>query len=67
MGEAAKIESEGTEYHLRYPIKGKPLVSIIVPFRDKPELLKVLIPSLLAKTDYRHFEFLHNSCRAMCT
>ena len=66
MGEAAKIESEGTEYHLRYPIKGKPLVSIIVPFRDKPELLKVLIPSLLAKTDYRHFEILlvsNNSTR----
>ncbi|BCF89417.1 glycosyltransferase family 2 protein [Paraburkholderia largidicola] len=36
----------------------EPMVSIIIPTRDKPELLARCIDSLLALTDYRHFEVL---------
>src|SRR5262249_16735445 len=36
----------------------RPLVSIMVPFRDKPELLRTLVTTLLAKTAYKNFELL---------
>ena len=45
-------------YRVRYTISGTPLVSIIIPFRDKPELLDVCVRSILAKTDYPHFEII---------
>ncbi|WP_224360478.1 rhamnosyltransferase WsaF family glycosyltransferase [Hyalangium versicolor] len=44
-------------YRVRYPVKGEPLVSIIVPFKDKPELLRTLTTSL-EKTRYRNYELL---------
>lgn len=34
------------------------LVSIIIPFKDKVELLKKCVPSILNKTDYPNFEIL---------
>jgi GT2 family glycosyltransferase len=43
-------------FRVRRPIVGQPLVSILVPFRDKPELLSTCIESILEKTDYPHFE-----------
>lgn len=45
-----------TTYRVRRAIIGKPLVSIILPFRDKPELLAMCVRSILARTDYPHFE-----------
>ncbi|WP_407742805.1 glycosyltransferase [Hyalangium sp.] len=45
-------------YRVRYPVKGQPLVSIIVPFKDKPELLRTLTTSLLGKTAYSNYEVL---------
>jgi O-antigen biosynthesis protein len=58
-GESAKVDDpKPTSYRVRYPIKGKPLVSIIVPFKDKPELLKQLVTSLLKHTRYSNFELL---------
>lgn len=33
-------------------------VSIIVPFRDTPEMLKVCIESILNKTDYKNYEII---------
>ena len=47
-----------TTYRVKYPIKGKPLVSIIVPYKDKPELLDQLVTSLLKLTTYSNFELL---------
>jgi GT2 family glycosyltransferase/glycosyltransferase involved in cell wall biosynthesis len=44
-------------YRVRYPVKGQPLVSIIVPFKDKPELLRTLTASL-GKTAYSNYELL---------
>jgi glycosyltransferase involved in cell wall biosynthesis len=43
-------------YRVRRTIAGQPLVSILLPFRDKPELLSTCILSILNKTDYPHFE-----------
>ena len=43
-------------YRIRYTIRGNPLVSILIPFRDRPELLDVCVRSILEKTDYENFE-----------
>ncbi|HZP67917.1 MAG TPA: glycosyltransferase [Rudaea sp.] len=45
-------------YRVRRRIKGSPLVSMLVPFRDKPELLATCVRSILAKTEYTNFEIL---------
>ncbi len=47
-----------THYRVRYPVRGKPLVSIIIPFKDRPELLQRLLPTLLQRTRYRNYEVL---------
>lgn len=43
-------------YIARRDIVGNPLVSIIIPFKDKPELLKMCMESILQKTSYNNFE-----------
>jgi O-antigen biosynthesis protein len=43
-------------YRVRRAIAAQPLVSILVPFRDKPDLLSTCILSLLGNTRYQHFE-----------
>jgi GT2 family glycosyltransferase len=35
-----------------------PLVSIIIPIRDKPDLLRACVEGVLQRTDYRNFEIL---------
>jgi len=45
-------------YRLKYTIENNPLVSIIIPFKDKPELLKMCIESILEKSTYRNFEII---------
>ncbi len=45
-------------YRIRHRIHGEPLVSILIPFRDKPKLLEVCVRSILEKTDYQHYEIL---------
>lgn len=40
-----RVERAGKGWRVRYPIAEAPLVSIIVPFKDKPELLHQLITS----------------------
>jgi len=46
---------EGT-YHVRRRVQGQPLVSIVIPFRDQPRLLKTCLESLLRCTTYENFE-----------
>ncbi len=45
-------------FHVRRTIRDEPLVSILVPFRDKPELLEACALSILTHTRYRNFELL---------
>jgi glycosyltransferase involved in cell wall biosynthesis/SAM-dependent methyltransferase len=45
-------------YRIKYDLKEKPLVSIIIPFKDKPELLTMCIESILKKTTYSNFEII---------
>jgi len=54
----AKVEYANISHNfrVRYEIQGKPLVSIIIPFKDKPELLDMCVNSLIDKTSYENFE-----------
>lgn len=45
-------------YRVRRRIAGKPLVSILLPFRDKPDLLRTCVSSVLEKTGYSNFELI---------
>ncbi|MBU3014063.1 glycosyltransferase [Poseidonibacter lekithochrous] len=45
-------------YKVEYKIIDDPLVSIIIPFKDKPELLKMCIESILEKSTYKNFEII---------
>ncbi len=58
-GETAEIEPTSSDsFRVKYPINGNPLVSIIVPFKDKPELLSKLVESLISITRYQNYELL---------
>lgn len=39
-------------------ILGRPLVSVLIPFRDRPELLKECVRTVREKTDYPNYEIL---------
>lgn len=56
-GEVFDGKYPGT-YRVKYKIHGNPLVSIIIPFKDKPELLKMCLDSILEKTTYDNFEII---------
>lgn len=59
LGEEAEVsEPVPTNYRVRYPVRGKPLVSIIIPFKDKPELLEQLLGTLIPKTRYQNYELI---------
>lgn len=45
-------------FRVRYPVRGSPRVSIIIPFRDRPALLARLLDTLLSRTRYTNFELL---------
>jgi len=45
-------------FRVKYPIKNNPLVSIIIPFKDKPELLDMSINSILEKSSYENYEII---------
>jgi hypothetical protein len=44
--------------HVEYQVSGNPLVSVIIPTRDKMEYLQPCVESLFARTGYRDFELL---------
>lgn len=50
-------QSPGT-YRVKYNILNNPLVSIIIPFKDKHELLITCITSILEKSTYTNFEII---------
>ena len=45
-------------YRVKYAIHHQPLVSIIIPFKDKPELLRMCVESILEKSSYSNFEII---------
>ncbi|PTU67861.1 glycosyl transferase family 2 [Chromobacterium sp. Panama] len=45
-------------YHFNYRVMGQPLVSVVIPTRDKLEYLMPCVESLFQKTAYPHFELL---------
>lgn len=45
-------------YRIVYPVQEKPLVSIIIPSKDRTELLKNTVDSILNKTNYTRFEII---------
>jgi len=45
-------------YRCQRAITEKPLVSIIIPFRDEPEYLEECINSIVTKSTYEHFEII---------
>ncbi len=47
-----------TNYRIKYKIIGSPKVSIIIPFKDKAELLKVCVASIIKKSSYQNFEII---------
>ncbi|XOB61351.1 glycosyltransferase family 2 protein [Campylobacterota bacterium DY0563] len=59
-----KIDVDVTEglvansYHLKYLIKNKPLISIIIPFKDQGKLLQTCLNSILNLSSYENFEII---------
>ncbi len=45
-------------YEVRYPVKGEPLVSVIIPNKDQKDTLKNCLDSVFEKTTYRNFEII---------
>lgn len=58
QAEVVEIPERPTNYRLRYLLpKKKPFVSIIIPFKDKVDLLKACVPSIL-KSNYDNYEII---------
>jgi GT2 family glycosyltransferase len=54
-----EIPEQPTNYRLRYKLPTKqPKVSIIIPFKDKPDLLEQCVGSILSKTTYKNYEII---------
>ncbi|MCX2803346.1 glycosyltransferase family 2 protein [Microbulbifer thermotolerans] len=45
-------------YRVKYPLKGNPLVSLLIPTRDMLSVLKPCVESILNRSTYRNFEIL---------
>lgn len=45
-------------YRVRYAIAGEPLVSIVIPFKDRPDLLNSCLKALVSKSTYPNFEII---------
>ena len=52
------VENYYTAYIIKYNVKDDPLVSIIIPTRDRVDILKNCIDSIINKTNYKNYEIL---------
>lgn len=52
------VENFYTSYIINYEVKNNPLVSIIIPTRDKIDILKKCIDSIFEKTLYKNYEII---------
>lgn len=58
MGIPAKVELDGMFYRVRHmPPAQWPRVSVVIPTRDRPELLAKCLSTVIARTDYPDIEF----------
>lgn len=59
-----RIDGEVTDglwqgsYRVKRAIPDEPLVSIIIPFKDKKDILEICLKSIFGKTTYKNFEIL---------
>ncbi len=58
LADVLQIPHRPTNHRIHYRLVGKPLVSIIIPFKDKPELLKTVVSSILKITRYDSYEII---------
>ena len=57
--EVLEITDRPTNYRLKYKLPiNQPKVSIIIPFKDKADLLKQCLNSIFTKTNYKNFELI---------
>jgi GT2 family glycosyltransferase len=52
------LEAAGKYHRVAYAIEGDPLVSIIIPTRDRVDLLRRCIESIECKTSYQNYEII---------
>lgn len=56
---AAEVSAvKGGHWRIKYPLVDSPLVTIIIPTRDKCDLLKRCVESIHTRTTYRNYELL---------
>ena len=57
---AGRIEDieEIAQHHVVYDVQGNPLVSIIIPSKDNPEMLKQCIKAVQRRTNYKNYEII---------
>jgi glycosyltransferase involved in cell wall biosynthesis len=59
LADVIEIPERPTNYRLRFQLpKKQPKVSIIIPFKDKADLLKQCVGSIIAKSTYANYELI---------
>ena len=56
-GEVLQTDNLGF-YRVKYPVKGKPLVSILIPNKDQVDTLDKCLRSIEERTDYDNYEII---------
>ena len=56
-GEVSHTQDLGF-YRVKYPVQGKPLVSVIIPNKDEKETLQTCLEMLEKNTGYQNFEII---------
>ena len=56
-GEVVNGKTAGT-YRVRYEIENSPLVSVIIPFRDQPQLLEMCLSSIFKHDSYKNIQII---------
>ncbi|WP_242344534.1 glycosyltransferase [Anaeromyxobacter terrae] len=58
-GEEGAVDAlGGGRFRVRYRVRGEPLVSVVIPTRDRVELLRVAVASVLERSGWRNLELL---------
>lgn len=57
QGEVSHTQDLGF-YRVKYPVQGRPLVSVIIPNKDEAETLKACLDSIREKTTYLNYEII---------